>query len=220
VMGNVFKSICNWMKTHLADLLTVLLVLFACVAAFGVGYILCLFHVRDDVLYYEAMISAPEPRVCALCRNHTGAKVHAPCVVNLATCEVAELSVYDSHPTEVGEVSAVTKKGYISFYTGAGAMIQQNSDLECCEATLPQKVDPIAPGHFCYECRRILAELDRNGYVIADMYDPETVEVYSVWDGAKYAIRDYLVTVNQIDSGALEIEVHGLLDENTSHDNG
>ena len=94
-------------------------------------------------------------------------------------------------------------------------MIQQNPDLEYCEATLPRKEEPIELGHFCYGCRRILAELDRNGYVIADMYNPEAVEVYTVWDGAKYEIRDYLVTVNRTDSGAFEIEVHGLLDEHT-----
>lgn len=217
-MGNVFMSICKWIKTHLADLLTVFLVLFACIAAFGVGYILCLFQFRDDVLYYETMISAPEPRACVLCRNQTGTKIHAPCIVNLATGEVAELSVYAPHPTDAGEVTAAPKKGYTSFFTDAGAMIQQNPDLEYCEATLPRKEGSIDPGHFCYECRRILAEPYRNGYVIADMYNPEAVEVYTVWDGAKYEIRDYLVTVNRTDSGALEIEVHGLLDENTAQD--
>ena len=216
---NAFMSICKWIKTHLADLLTVFLVLFACIAAFGVGYILCLFQFRDDVLYYESMISAPEPQVCTLCRNQTGPKIHAPCIVNLATGEVTELSVYDPHPTEIGEVTTAQKKGYTSFFTGAGAMIQQNPDQEYCEATLPQMQGSIDPDHFCYECRRILAELDRNGYVIADMYDPEAVEVYTVWDGAKYEIRDYLVTVNQTDSGTLEIEVHGLLDKNDTQEN-
>ena len=211
MMRTVCSGICRWMKTHWGDILTVLLVLIACIASFGVGYILCLFQIRDEVLYYEAIISTPEPSVCALCRNHAGTKVHAPCLINLATGEVAELSVYDPDPTEKGEVSAAAKKGYASFFTGAGAMIQQNPDLENCEATLPQKEEPIDPGHFCYECRRILADLDKNGYVIADMYDPEAVEVYTVWDGAKYEIRDYLVIVNQKDSGALKIEVHGLL---------
>ena len=218
MMRTVCSGICRWIKTHLADLLTVLLVLFACIASFGVGYVLCLEQIWDDVLYYESMISASEPSSCALCRNHAGAKVHAPCLINLATGEAAELSVYDPDPTEVGEVSAITKKGYTSFFTGAGAMIQQNSDLEYCEATLSQKEETIEPGHFCYECRRILADLDKNGYVIADMYDPKEVDVYTLWDGAKYEIRDYLVTVNETDNGWLEIEVHGLLSDNTAQD--
>lgn len=218
MIATVCKGICRWMKTHWADMLTVLLVMFSCIAAFGVGYFLCLLQIRDDVLYYENMIIAPEPRVCALCRNQIGTKIHAPCIVNLATGEVFELSVYDSHPTEKGEVSAAAKKGYTSFFTGAGAMIQQNPDLEYCEATLPSEEDLIDPVHFCYECRRILAEQNKSGYIIADMYDPKAVEIYTVWDGAKYEIRDYLVSVNQTENGGLEIEVHGLMDENDAQD--
>ena len=45
------------------------------------------------------------------------------------------------------------------------------------------------------------------------MYDPEAVSVFKVWDGAKYEIRDYLVTVNKTEHKKLEIEVHGLLDQ-------
>ncbi len=219
MMKTVCSIICRWMKTYWVDILTIFLVMFACVVAFGVGYFLCLYQFRDDVLYYETMISAPEPPVCALCRNKTGVKRHAPCIINLATGEVAELSVYDPHPTEVGEVTETLKKGHVSYFTEAGAMIHQNPDQKYCEATLPSNEEPIDPVHFCYECRRILADLDKNGYVIADMYVPEAVEVYTVWDGAKYEIRDYLVTVNQTDGGRLEIEVHGLLSESAAHDN-
>lgn len=208
----------SWIKTHWLEIAASSMIAVIAIIAFGIGYIHCLVRFRDDILYYESMIFAPEPTVCVLCRNNTGARIHAPCIVNLSTGEVSELSVYDSHPTEIGEVVATVKKGYTSFFTDAGAMIQQNPDLEYCEATLPRKEEPSEPGYFCYECRRILADLDKNGYVISDMYDPKAVEVYTVWDGAKYEIRDYLVTVNRTDSGALEIEVHGLLDENTAQD--
>ncbi|MBQ7298856.1 MAG: hypothetical protein IJW77_03345 [Clostridia bacterium] len=201
------------MKMYWAEILTGLFVAFVCAISFGAGFILCFAHLQDDVRFYEAMLYTPEPRICALCSNKTNANIHAPCIVNLATGEVAELAIYDPHPTET---YAVEKKGYTSFFAAAGAVIQQNCDSEYCVASLPKTEEPMAPAHFCYECRRILTEPDRNGYVIADMYNPEAVEVYTVWDGAKYEIRDYLVTVNRTDSGALEIEVHGLLDEHTS----
>ena len=45
------------------------------------------------------------------------------------------------------------------------------------------------------------------------MYDPEAVSVFKVWDGAKYEIRDSLVTVNKTENKNLEIEVHGLLEQ-------
>lgn len=54
-------------------------------------------------------------------------------------------------------------------------------------------------------------DIDKDGYVIADMYDPANVSVFKVWDGAKYEIRDYLVTVNKTEHRNFEIEVHGLL---------
>ena len=158
------------------------------------------------------MITAPEPTVCALCRNNARAKVHAPCIVNLATGEVAELAIYDPHPTEIGEVTETPKKGHVSYFTGAGALIEQNPDQGYCKATLA-KEEPIGPGYFCYECRRKISEIDQDkkGYIIADMYDPLSVVTYTVCASAKYEIRDYLVTVNKVNGGALEIAVHGLL---------
>ena len=71
----------------------------------------------------------------------------------------------------------------------------------------------IDPGHFCYECRRILSYIDREGYIIADLYNPKEVKTYKVWDGAKYEIRDYLVTVNRNENKSFEVEVHGLLEQ-------
>lgn len=114
---------------------------------------------------------------------------------------------------EIGEVSTELKKGYFSLYGDAGANIMRNQGNELCEATLPKEEKKIDPGHFCYNCRRIIAGIDKNGYVIADMYDPETVSVFKVWDGAKYEIRDYLVTVNKTEHKNFEIEVHGLLEQ-------
>ena len=60
--------------------------------------------------------------------------------------------------------------------------------------------------------RRSISDVDKEGYVLADMYDPESVSVYQIWSGAKYEIRDYLITVNKTENKSLEIEVHGLLE--------
>lgn len=203
-MTNPFKGSGRWMKMYWAELLTGMFVALVCVMSFGVGYILCYARLQDDVQFYKAMLYTPEPRVCALCSNKTNAKIHAPCIVNLATGEVAELTVYDQHPTEV---TAEGKKGYTSFYTGAGAVIQQNFDNGHCEASLPKKEEPMDPAHFCYDCRHLIAELDKDGYVVADLYDSENVSVFKVSDGAEYGIRKYLVTVEKLDGGNLEVVV-------------
>ena len=176
---------------------------------FVLGFSLCFIIARDEVLYWEQMTSTPEPEVCSLCHNGEGEKIHAPCIINLANGEIAELSVYEPHPTEAGEVTAAVKKGYFTITTKADANIKRNHESELCEATLPKESERINPLYFCYECRRIVAELDREGYVLADLYDPGNVKAYKVWDGAKYEIRDYLVTINKNENKILE--VHGLL---------
>ena len=77
----------------------------------------------------------------------------------------------------------------------------------------------MAPAHFCYDCRHLIAELDKDGYVVADLYDQENISVFEVCNGTEYRIRDYLVTVNQTNSGGLQIWVHGLLGANAVPDN-
>ena len=192
------------MKTYWAEILTGMFVALVCVISFGAGYIICYAHLQADVRFYETLLYTPEPSVCALCSNTTAANIYAPCIVNLATGEVAELAVYDQHPTEV---TAEGKKGYTSFYTGAGVVIQQNSDNGYCGASLPKKEDPMDPAYFCYDCRHRIAELDKDGYVIADLYDRENISVFKVIDGAEYRIRNYLVAVEKSDGGNLEVVV-------------
>jgi hypothetical protein len=194
------------MKTYWAEILTGMFVALVCVISFGAGYIFSYAHLQNDIRYYEAMLYTPEPSVCALCSNNSAAKIHAPCIVNLATGEVAELAVYDQHPTEV---TAEGKKGYASFYTGAGAVIQQNSDNGYCEASLPKIEEPMDSAYFCYDCRHRIAELDNDGYVIADLYDRENISVFKVSDGAEYRIREYFVTVEKSDGGDLIVVYSG-----------
>jgi len=196
---------------HWMEILTGAVITLIAVIAFGIGYIHCLARFRDDVLYYESMISAPEPSVCVLCRNGAGTKVHAPCIVNLTTGEVAELAIYDPHPTEIGEVTDTQKKGHVSFYTGAGAIIMCNHDKELCAATLPKELGKTNPEHFCYKCRRIISEQDNEGYVLADLSDPNSVSVYQIYNGVEYEFENYRITVSRTDTKCLEVKVHGLL---------
>lgn len=206
-----FKSAGRWLKYYWKDMLSWLITILGFFAVFAFGFFLCFILARDEILYWKNMTTAPEPEVCVLCRNGDGEKIHAPCIINLSTGEMAELNVYEPHPTEQGEVSTELKKGSFSYSRGAGANIMRNQESEFCEATLPKDWEKINPAHFCYECRRIISNLDKKGYIIADLYDPETVAVYKVWDGAKYEIRDYLVTVNKNENRSFEVEVHGLL---------
>ena len=212
-MKCTFNNIGRWIRYYWKDVLSFIGALLVLLFFFVFGFFFCFILARDEIIYLESMVESPKPEVCALCRNGEGEKIHAPCIVNLSTGEVAELSVYEHHPTEPGEVSTELEKGYFSYYGVAGASIMCNPESEYCRVTLPKELEIITPAHFCYECRRIITDIDKDGYVLADMYDPETVAVYKIWNGAKYEIRDYLVTVNKTETKSLEIEVHGLLEQ-------
>lgn len=114
MIKNIFHGFGGWIKTHWMEILAGTLIAVVALLAFSIGYIHCLAQYREVVLYYESMITAPEPNVCGLCRNNEGVKIHAPCIINLATGEVAELAIYDPHPTEIGEVTETPKKGHVS----------------------------------------------------------------------------------------------------------
>ena len=68
---------------------------------------------------------------------------------------------------------------------------------------MPKKEEPMDPSCFCYDCRHRIAELDKDGYVIVNLHDSENISVSKVSDGAKYWIRNYLVTVEKSDGGNL-----------------
>lgn len=209
----MFKNISSWLKWYWKDILTGIVSIISYLVLFAFGFFFCFILARDEIIYLESMVELPEPEVCALCRNGEGEKIYAPCIVNLSTGEVAELSVYEPHPTEQGEVSTELKKGYFSYHGAVGANIMRNPESEFCRAMLPKELEIINPAHFCYECRRIISDLDKEGYVLVDMYDPKSVSVYKIRNGAKYEIRDYLVTVNKTEGKSLEIEIHGLLEQ-------
>ena len=213
MIKNFFRRIGRWLKWCWKDILSWVVSMISYFVVFGFGFFLCYILARDEIIYLEGMVESAEPEICSLCRNGEGSKFHAPCIVNLSTGEVAELSVYDPHPTEPGEVSIELKKGFFSYYSAAGANIMCNQESEFCRVTLPREEEKITPAHFCFECRRIISDLDKEGYILADMYDPENVLTFKIWNGAKYEIRDYLVTVNKTKNKCLEIEVHGLLEQ-------
>ena len=203
------KRIAYWFADYWKDILLTVLLVAVILGAFFGGFYLCWEGARDQVMFWEAMTTAPEPTSCALCGTDRDVKHHAPCIVNLSSGEIAELSVYQPHPTIPGEVTDEIKTGYFSFSFSAGANIKQTPELEKCEATLPKKSEVMQPEHYCYECRRLLSTIDKKGYVIVDLYDDENISAFKAHDGSKYTIRDYIVTVHMDENRHMTIEVHG-----------
>ena len=208
---NSLKRIAYWFADYWKDILLTVLLVAVILGAFFGGFFLCWEGARDQVMFWEAMTTASEPTCCALCGTDRDVKHHAPCIVNLSSGEIAELSVYQPHPNIPGEISDEIKTGYFSFSFSAGATIKQTPELEKCEATLPKKSEVIQPEHYCYECRRLLSTIDKKGYVIVDLYDDENISAFKVYDGGKYTIRDYIVTIHKDENRRLVVEAHGFI---------
>ena len=148
---NSLKRIAYWFADYWKDILLTVLLVAVILGAFFGGFFLCWEGAREQVMFWEVMTTAPEPTSCALCGTDRNVKHHAPCIVNLSSGEIAELSVYQPHPTIPGEVTDEIKTGYFSFSFSAGANIMQSPELEKCEATLPKEIKVMQTEHYCYD---------------------------------------------------------------------
>ena len=69
------------------------------------------------LIYVITILPASEPERCAICDS---IPMHAPALVNLATGEVGELTVYEPHPFKVAELNPYQQGGTFSFIYVAG----------------------------------------------------------------------------------------------------
>lgn len=130
------------------------------------------------------------PEDCILCGSQ---KYHAPCIVNLFTGEVGELTIYAPHSTLVGEIAEEQPGGTFSVFPCGGQKAVLDSDARTCSVQLPESIKMLKNQFFCKHCRELL--MGMRGFALADLYDPNKICVYPVRDGAEYIIRGYTVSV-------------------------
>ena len=162
------------------------------------GYI-SLFLIGVCLLFFVIQhfrVPTPAPERCALCENGDRLRYHAPCLVNLATGEVGELAVYDPDPVQAGEIAATQTTGVMRWSFCAGLSAICNTDARTCSAILSEP-QPLDPSHFCEDCRATLESVATDGYVLADLYAKDTMQLYPVTPGAEYTIRDYTVSITE-----------------------
>lgn len=137
---------------------------------------------------------------CALCG---GLKYHAPCIVDLSTGEVGELTIYEPHPTLVGEIAVEQPGGFLAFLPCVGMTAVQDADARICSVQLSKQQKRLNSKYFCSSCCRLLSEVQSNGYVIADLYDLGEIHVYPIEAGGVYTIRNYVVSTTRDDEESM-----------------
>lgn len=133
----------------------------------------------------------PEPEHCALCgREYV---CHAPALLNLATGEIASLEIYAFNPFLPDEIDK-SRTGFMQLKTGAGVQVCMEAGYSA-SVILPDKVEPMDYSLYCRSCRALLSEAGTRGYVIVDLHDPDTIEVYPTREGTECFINCYKATV-------------------------
>ena len=165
---------------------------------------------RAYAALWADMADLPDPERCALC----GPRVPypAPCLLDLSTGQVGEMTVYLHHPTKPGEVAPMDKQptGTFNYVSCIGLPGIRETCTFTCTVTLPKERRLMVPAQYCRDCRRLLAQAGVEGYVVVDLYDPDHIRAYPIQEGKSELIRDYRVTATRGRKGTLEVQVAGL----------
>lgn len=106
-------------------------------------------------------------------------EIYAPCLINLSTGEKRELDVYEPHPFLVGEIAEEQRAGYFCFVRGAGAE-GYKLGAKSITITIPVKSDKMNKRYFCNDCREMLEDYTKCGYVLADLKVTDSPVIYEI----------------------------------------
>lgn len=152
------------------------------------------------------LISRIPPKECVLC---TEPPHHALCLLNLATGEMGELTVYDTHGKLLSEEQMT---GTFSFLYCAGLTGYRDTACELCHFDIPVDADIYNPDHFCSDCRSLLASYTSHAFVIVDIIDVDSPLILPIEESVTYELRCYRVsTVYNSEHSRYELTVQGML---------
>ena len=173
------------------------------------GLFLCAGIVFTGVALY---LTYRQPEVCALCGSGNRGRYQAPVIFNLATGQSNEMRVYDPNlPISEYEIAPIQTTGTFSFASCAGYTGRRDTCSHTCTVDLPIETKGLKVSHFCSDCRALLKEHSENGFVLADLYIEDVIEIYPVAIGEDYIIRDYQITVSETeDQSEMELVVLGI----------
>ena len=129
--------------------------------------------------------------ICAACRNSSShcylcqsVPYNEPCIINLATGEIAVLSTGGYGHAELSMIGGVSVTGI---------------NGESCRATIPANGAEMNPALFCEDCRELIEAAPNSGYALADLRDLDNIKLYSIEAGNSFTIRGHSI---QIEAGA------------------
>ena len=146
---------------------------------------------------------------CVLC---TEPPHHAPCLLNLTTGEMGELTVYDPHPVDSKQLSNEQTTGTFSFLYCAGLTGYRDTACELCHFDIPVDADKYNPSHFCSDCRRLLASYKNHAFVLVDTFNDGSPTILPITESVIYELRFYRISTEyNPERSRYELTVNGTL---------
>ena len=160
------------------------------------------------LLFTGCSADVPASKECVLCNAFPR---HAPCLVDLNSGKICELEIYQPHHTKVAELSDEQYGGYMSLVQfGDINGILLGADRVELEA--PAKATGIRDSLFCKDCRKLLKDSNCQGYILADLRNPEELSVWQIAEGISASVRCYEIDISaSSDSRELLIVMKGTL---------
>lgn len=178
-------------------------------------YVIPIIAVILILILARAILPAPEPDPCAIC---DAIPYHAPCLVNLATGEVGELTVYEPHPFKAGELWEYQQGGTFSFLTVAGITGYRDTARWEAHISIPMKQNEYEEKYFCKSCRDKLQPFSQTGFVLVDLRLPSEPEIYYIQNNSKIELENYLIHMERNESNQYEVTVIGTIDPSVFSD--
>lgn len=155
------------------------------------------------------LISQIPPKECILC---TEPPHHAPCLLNLATGEMGELTVYEIHRNLLLEEQTT---GTFSFLHCAGLTGYRDTACELCHFDIPVDANKYNPAHFCTDCRKLLGSFKNHAYVLVDTFEKDSPLILPITESVTYELRYYRIsTAYTEERSRYELTVNGTLSIN------
>ena len=163
------------------------------------------------LLFAGCSADLPASKECVLCDAFPR---HAPCLVDLNSGKICELEIYQPHHTKVAELSDEQYGGYMSLVQfGEISGILLGADR--VELKAPVKPTGICDSLFCENCRILLNDNKCQGYILADLRNPEDLSVWQIAEGISATVRCYEIDITASgDSRELLIVMKGTLGTN------
>ena len=130
---------------------------------------------------------------CYLCE---GLAYEAPCLVDLATGDVAELKPLDN-------------EGHLTWTRYSGITVEHRPDGAVL-ATIPDSNQKIARELFCDNCLAAIDNTACEGYILADLEDLDSISLYTIEADQRFSLRQFDVLIVEQDTpNCLFVEVQG-----------